>query len=441
MKKRVLFATVVAMACTMMTSCLKGDDWEMLKHPVNIVGEMHPTFGVPIGTGQMNMNDLLTSMSAIYEGNIDPNSNTITVEYNVNVSDTIYALSYVPIPPIPGTKGIGGTKDAFYTKDTVVETAIDIDFFNNVVELQQLSIAHVYVVLSVAVDGNAPAAIANHVNVVFDSMELWYDDHNGIHKQFHPSGVNLSDFSVQINDLRDGVHQTFDTMDMAPMINERPTKLYARYHMKFNVDNSIITQNIASMTIPQIIDSLGMTRVIYSASMDVDMPLSVSINDMSYSFYLDLGDGLASVDLDSILKTINEGLRAEVTMSEFTLETENGIPLNLTLSAYGCAADSVTKLCTLFSNRKVRAAQTDHVYNDYAVFEAVAPTYDTLVAQLNRTVLDKLNESKYLQVDILVDSRDPQNNLRHVAVKTSDFLKMKAYLKVHPTVIVDINSK
>lgn len=439
MKKRVLFATVVALTCAL-TSCMREDDWSMLSHPINITGEMHPTFGVPIGTGQMNMNDLLTSMSALYAGNIDPNSNTITVQYNVGVSDTIYALSYVPFPFPGGSKG-PGAKEAFYTKDTVVETSIDIDFFNNVVELENLSMAHVYVVLSVAVDGDAPASIANHVNVVFDSMELWYDDYNGVHKQFVPTDANLSDFNVQIDDIRTGVHQTFDTMDMAPMINDRPSRLYARYHMKLNVENSIITQNIANMSIGQIIDSLGMTRVIYSANMDVKMPLSVSINDMDYSFSLDMGSGLASVNLDSILKNINEGLSAEVTMSEFTLVLDNGIPLNLTLSAYGYAADSVTRLCTLFSNEKVPAAQTAPMPNDPTVYEAISSTHKEVVASLDKTKLDQLNNSKYLRVEITVDSRDNQGALKHVAVKRSDFLNMRAYLKVHPAINVDIQSK
>lgn len=437
MKKRLFFATLLALAFTL-TSCLKDDDWEMLKHPINISGQMHPTFGIPIGSGQMNMNDLLTSMSAIYEGNIDPNSNTITVEYNVNVSDTIYALSYVPFP---GLKGTRSPKSTFFTKDTVVETAIDIDFFNNVIGLENLSIAHVYVVLSVGVQGDAPAMVANNVTAVFDSMELWYDDYNGVHKQFFPDNVDLSSFSVAITDLRNGVQQTFDTMDMAPMVNERPSKLYARYHMKINVDNSIITENIANMSIGQILDSLQMTHIVYSANMDVEMPLSVSVNDMTYSFYLDLGKGLSGINLDSILHNINEGLSAEITMSEFTLETSNGIPLNLTLSAYGCAGDSVTRLCTLFSDRIVHSAQMSPIPNDPSVYEATAPTTDTLVAQLNRTTLDKLNTSKYLRVDILVDSRDPNNNLRHVAVKRSDFLNLKAYLKVYPTVNVDINLK
>jgi len=431
---------MLALAFTM-TSCLRDDDWEMLKHPVSITGQMHPVFGIPIGTGQMNMNDLFTNMSAIYEGNIDTNSNTITVEYNVNVSDTIRALSYVPFPGFKGSKGSRSPKSSFYTKDTVVETAIDIDFFNNVIGLENLSIAHVYVVLSVGVQGNAPDIVAQNVNAVFDSMELWYDDHNGVHKQFTPSDVDLSSFSVTINDLRTGSQQTFDTMDMASMINERPSKLYARYHMKINVDNSLITENIATMSIGQILDSLQISYLVYSANMDVDMPLSVSVNDMMYSFYLDLGNGLSGINLDSILRNIDEGISAEIAMSEFTLETSNGIPLNLTLSAYGCASDSVTRLCTLFSDRVVRAAQMAPVPNDPAVYEAVAPSYDTVAAQLNRATLDQLNQSKYLRVDILVDSRDPQNNLRHVAVKRSDLLDLKAYLKVHPTVNIDINMK
>ena len=79
--------------------------------------------------------------------------------------------------------------------------------------------------------------------------------------------------------------------------------------------------------------------------------------------------------------------------------------------------------------------------NDPTVYEAISSTHKEVVASLDKTKLDQLNNSKYLRVEITVDSRDNQGALKHVAVKRSDFLNMRAYLKVHPAINVDIQSK
>ena len=440
MKKKVLFATMVALTCAL-TSCLKDDDLEMLRHPIHVTGEFDPTLGIPVGSGQMNMNDLLTSLSGSWGGAIIDTGDVITVEYSMSTSDTVKASSYMQGKKAMPKKSMNmfstpSPKVNWYVKDTVLQDTIDIDFFDDVEFLDSISLAHVWVDLSVGVHGDVSDIIADKVNVTFDSMEIWYKDHTNSFRQF--IDPTLDTFHVYIPDLRDTVKMAFPTMDMADMVNDRPSKMVARYHLKLRVDPSIVSQNIATMSVQDIIDSIGMSYLVYSAKMDVKMPLSVSINNMVYNFDVDMGDGLSSVNLDSILNSIHEGISAEITDCKFKLSLDNGIPLNLSLSARGVAADSVTTLCTIFLNEKVPAAEIGPMANDPLVYEAKNPTHKVIETQLSKTDIEKLKESKYLRVNVTVDSRDDNNMLRHVTVKRSDYLKLKAYLQVHPTVDIDV---
>lgn len=440
MKRVLLFTTLVALVCTV-TSCMRDDDWEMFNHPIHITGEIDPVLGFPVASGEMNMNDLLANLSSDYAGIVNADSNIITVEYSISSVDTVYASSFMnnskrvakASPKAPRMNPLkNGPKVDFFTKDTILEDVIDIDFFNDVKELDSLTLAHVWVDLSVSIKGDIPQNYSQYAYVTFDSIQLWYDDSVGTHKRYYSNEVDLESYHVDIPDLSVGVHEAFPTMDMASMVNERPQRMYARYHLKLRVSPQIITQNIANMAIQDIIDTLGMTYITYSADLQVHMPMTARISNMDYKFDLDLGEGLSSVNLDSVLQNINEGLSAEVTESMFCLSLSNNIPLNLNLTAGAYSEDSVL-LWTAFSDELIPSAVTAPMANDPLVEESVSPTSTVLETTLNRSDIENLNNSKYLRVNIRVNS-----NNKHVAVKKSDMLKIKAYLQIHPTVGIDI---
>ena len=360
----------------------------------------------------------------------------ITVIYSMSASDTIKASSYIDgkkaMPRVaPGLSSKNGAKVDYFTKDTLIEEEIDIDFFNDVEGLDSISLAHVWVDLSVSVHGDIAPLVADKVNVLFDSVEIWYDDHAGVRKRFVDPALDT--FHVSIPDLRDTVKMAFPTMDMASMINERPSKMVAKLHLKLNVDPSIVTQNIATMPIQDIIDSVGMSYLVYSAQMDVKMPLSVRVDNMSYSFSINMGDGLSTINLDSILNSIHDGLSCEVQDSKFRLVLDNGIPLNLNLTARAYAADSTTLLWTAFNNELIPAAVTAPMAGDPLVEEAVSPTHKVLEVTLDKNDIEKFKEAKYMNVDFTVNSSN-----KHVTVKRSDYLNLKAYLQVHPSVDVNV---
>ena len=443
MKKRVLFATAVALVCTSLTSCLKSDDLEMLKHPVNIVGELHPVFGIPVGDGEMNMDDLLKSLSSSYSGNIDSTGDVLVIQYGLQTADTVYTSNYISKGGMKVSSKLPktgyGTKADPYTKDTILENVLDIDFFNDVEALSGISVTHVWAYLSVGVKGffgdNPKPQILDKLHISFDEFELWYDapGYNTPQRFTDPKLDNLV-LELDGTDIVNGNDKDIDSVDMAPMINARPTRIYARYHLKLRADAGLITENISTMTIQEIIDELSNYAnnawISYFADMQFKMPLTMSVDDMDYSFDVDLGEGLSGVDLDAILKTINEGIGAEVTLSEFTLGLDNRIPLNLSLSAIAYSEVVGTPPVALFNNELIPAAP---VTQQGDVWVASGTSHHSITASLNKSDLEKLKDAKSLNVTFGINS-----NNKHVAVKRSDVLKLKAYLKVHPTVTVNI---
>ncbi len=438
MKKTLLFAALLALA-GVFTSCIRDDDWEMLKHPIHVTGSINPYWGVPVAYGQLNMNDILTHFSGNYQGYIDPNNDTITVVYNTNASNTIYAFSaFMKGTKAPTLKGNPGAKAMLYTRDSVFVDTIDIDFFNDVNSLDSINIAHFMVDLKVSAKAifrseTSANLVAPHVHAVFDSLEIWYDSHDDVHKKFDPADMNLDTVRVMVNDIREGFKLNFTTVDMADVANDMPKRIYARYHFKLNVSDSIISQNIADMPIGQILDSLQATQLSYSGDLHVEMPLNIEVENMHYNFDLDMGEGLNTVNLDSILQNISEGIAVNIDDSKFRLILDNGIPLNLTLSASAYDENGLY-LWTAFTNELIPSANLAQDPLDPITWYAVSPSHKELMVELDQNDIEALNKATTLRVSLMVGS-----NNKHVAVKKDDYLKLKAYIQIHPTVDFDID--
>jgi hypothetical protein len=100
MKKSTLLMTIL-LACGAFASCLRSDDLEMLRHPIHVTGSVDPQYGVPVATGEMNINDLLSHLSAEYQGFIADDEEVITVEYQTTMRDTIHAFSELSFTGAP----------------------------------------------------------------------------------------------------------------------------------------------------------------------------------------------------------------------------------------------------------------------------------------------------------------------------------------------------
>ena len=428
MRKIMLFAAALFIAGAM-TSCLRGDDLEMFRHPIHVTGTVNPQYGIPVASGELNINDLLSSFSSDYSGMITDDE-IITVTYDTSLSDTIRALSNVSFKNSRKIKPrIDQAKEMWLTKDTTLMDTIDIDFFNDVDYAGQIDIDHIWLTLKVGAYGKgARDFIGNNVRARFLDLQISYEDHNGVLRNFG----GMPSAYAEINNIFDGFNKHFDSVDIADIVNDMPRRIITSYTFRFQVSSSLMTSNIMSMPYAQILDSIQMTELIYSADLHISLPLSVEFHNMKYNFPVDLGDGLSSVNLDSIVASISSDINFDIDSARFRLTLLNGIPLTLSLTytmqdAYG------NNLIRLFNNKTIAAAELAPNPSNPSQWEAASEKETIIEAPLSAVDIDNLKNAKTLMITFKVDSQS-----KHVCIRRSDSLKLKGFLILSPSLGVDI---
>nr|MBR1549671.1 hypothetical protein [Bacteroidales bacterium] len=418
------------LVCGAFTSCLRSDDLEMLHHPIDVTGSVSPQYGIPVANGEMNINDLLSKLSANYQGLITDDE-VVTLEYNANMIDTIFAFSQIPdVAPAHSVAPSAKDGTMWYSKDTVIIDTIDIDFFNDVSEFSgQLDMEHIWLAIAVRAYGECPETVRPYVRATFDNLIISYEDHNGALKPY--AGINVD--PIQITDITEGFNHSFDTIDIASIANDMPRRLFTQYRLRFNVSSEFITNNIGSMYFGEVLDSVRMSRLIYAADLKVTMPLSIRFNNLTYSFDIDLGDGLSSVDLDSIFSSISEGIEVNIDTARFRMVLDNGIPMAFTLSAKMQDGNG-NDLFDIYQNKTIASANTVPDADDPNRYHASSSVVTTLDAILHQAELNMLDEARVMKVTLVTDT-----DSKHVTIRRDDFLRLKAYLMVRPTVDVNIS--
>ncbi len=443
MKRLVLVAIMAAVALTSI-SCIREEDMEIFKHPIHIQGSIDPNFGVPIGQGEMNLNDLLTTLDDTYTGLILPEEDILTIYYENSIRDTLHLNHFFDDDKHSGKKGHHGTKDvgdegdSIIWADTVLHYNVDIDLFNKVSadELSDydMSIGHLWVSLVSYLGSDSPDAnrqdILDNASIVFKDYALSYVDHIGDTHQFHD--LNLP--PISLFDFLTGGEIHFEDVDMAEIINSLPQAIIASYRMTLKVDTSYFT----GITVPDIrcfkdlADSLHLTWMSFAADLSVRFPMMIHIGALPFHYTIDFGDALEQVDLESILQKIDENVQVTLEESSLNLIIENGLPLDLAIRGTLIDENGVPLSCIIPLDT-IKAAPVAPLADGSGDHEAIGTTTSKIRALLDYDKLVDLNNSKGLRFDFGVATGDG-----HAAIKRTDKLKVRVYLQVHPNISVDI---
>lgn len=436
MKKTILFA-VVLLVSGVFTSCLRDDDLEIFRHPIHLSGHANPQFGIPVATGELNMNNLLTSLSAEYTGMIDSTKEIITVTYSAEAHDTIKAASALSSKSasrnLPSLKP-AATKDfTWFPKDTVFSDTIDVDFFNDVDNLHgHIDIDHIWLNFGARVYGYCPSSYRQFIKGQFDRLVINYEDHDGAPRHF-----NYVVPPINFDNITDTTIRQFDSVDVASIVNDMPRKIIATFRFRLYIRSDLLDSIlIKSIPYETVLDSLRMTELVYNANLNVSMPLSVEINNLNYVYNLDLGDGLSSVNLDSILSSISQDIHVDIERSRFRMVFHNGIPLQYTLNADMLDAGG-NRLFNVYQDKVVESANLIPDPNSpdpsNPQYVAGSDKETILDAILYDNDIDKLSQAKTLRLKLKVDTQN-----KHVCVRREDYMKFKAYLVTNPAVSIDI---
>lgn len=452
---------VLALAAVSMlvASCTK-DDMELLKHPYRVQGDLHPSYGLPIiNNGQLNLNDLLTSFDGTFSG-IITDDNTITFHYDTTIRETIVIGGMIGRQPARKSSARGTARPQpkmsnppFIQRDTVFEYSLPIDFFDKA-DMQSIvdggiSIHELRFNLSAFVQGGCPAnaedALRNYVRARFDELTITYQGHD---YQTH-SFTGFQQQTLLLDDIIEGGSVSFDSVNMAEIVNSMPRMVTARFRMHIEVDSALVLENMGFDTtsinsFQTLLDSLKMTYLTVGGDLDVTLPFEVSIGGLGYNYDLAFSDDNSSTGssdgsvldvLDTILtKLLGEGA-VNMDSSKVTaiVILQNGIPLDLTLD--GTFIDeNGTPTYRLLDHQLVASAVTAPVANRPGVSEAVADSTTRVEIPLSIEALDQMIHSSALRLTLLMATTDSD----YKVVKRDDYLKVKLLVKLDPSLVIDM---
>ena len=206
------------------------------------------------------------------------------------------------------------------------------------------------------------------------------------------------------------------------------------------VDSKVNAFTSLKDTITSIMDDVSKAKFAYNATVAVNIPFALSIGQLSQPMWMKLWDeGNAPVDIDAILNALpgfvqpgNEEDNSYIGESYFNMRMANGMPLEFSIKATLCKADS-TDLITLIDNDTVKAAQLQLMDGWTDRWEAGDTTVSLVRATLNEEKLKKLKKSSLLRLDLSLTS-----NNKIVYVKRSDKLAFQAYIQANASARVDI---
>jgi hypothetical protein len=426
--KRFLITAILAVSVIAATSCVRDEDWELLRHPVHVRGTLDPNFGTPIAYGHVTINDVLHMFNGDYTGLLDPEDDILTINFEAEGSDSILARSLM-------SKSVG-TKGFFMASDTTISYNVNITLFDNVtlhdIVNNNISINHLWLDFVADIRGDCPESVrdtvARYVHAVFDSLVVKYTDYNGVVHNF--PGVDIE--PIPFDSVLATKHIQFDSIDMAEIVNSMPRNVNVSFRFRFALDDTIFALDLADAYFSQLLDSIKMTKIYYDANVKVAFPFEIKINSLPYSFDVDLGEGLSQVDIDAVLDSIGEGVDVDIKDSYLTLGFANGIPLELGIAGTLIDANGLPLGTPLFVDTII-AAPSAPSPDDPTTNIAIADTTTRVVIAMNRQRLQQLRNAKKIRFDMQMATGN-----KHVSIRRSDYLKIKVYLKLHPEAVIDI---
>lgn len=441
--KRQLLPLILLICAVVAASCVRKEDLDLLRQPVHVQGEIDPHLGVPIAEGQMTINDVLTMLSSSYTGLIDPDSNTITIYYDAEHVDSIMAGNLIATPAM--------TKGTLVSIDTTITYGVNINLFDDVsmqnIVNGNIDINHLFLTLNVGLLGRCGTNVSqgmkdtinSFVSAVFDSLVINYTDHNGGHHTL--SNVDMTPEVVRLDTIVDNYKQFTVKADLAEIANSMPRNITASIRFRFDIDESIFNLSFSDINyFSQLMDTIKLTKLIYDANVHVEFPFDIHIGYLPYSFTLDLGEeGLSSLNLDSLTAALGDDVDIELKESALNLRFVNNIPMYIDIATWMLDENNLPLGAPILADTTIASSGTINAGDNTRVSDPDNPSTTVVTMKLNKELLERLKNTRHLRFDMALhtDATGTTGN-EHVKVRKTDYLKVKAMVKLHPSVNVDI---
>ena len=439
MKKK-LFLVLVLAVVTMLPSCVRDEDWDMLKHPVHVKAEVDPNIGAPVGSGKLTLNDILHMLSSTYTGIIDPNADIITIHFDTVLTDTIHNLANPSIK----SPFKGGRKAASIVKDSLITYALDITLFDNV-EVEEfvagnIEIGSLLLSTDIFFKAECPDSVVEgvrrYVTASINMFTIHYTDHNGVGQTF----TSYGDQAIPIDSLLAGYHYVKNDVEMREIINEMPRHIEVSYMFHFELNGDFFSD-------PECINMVEGIRdffVYYNADLRAEFPFDIRIGSIPYQFKINFaGDSLPQINIDHIIDSILQGFHLDAEHDVYLKESsikfafENDLPLNLDMAAVLLDASNNVIGDTLIKH-SVKSATTGPIGGTSTSYESKQPYVTRLNVPLDTMRYQQFRQTSKIGFDLRIATGDANAAGHTVAIRREDYLKIKVYLQLHPSAFVDV---
>ena len=416
MKSRKIILSALVVVCCLCTSCLKDGlkDFDALRHPMHLTGTFNPTYGLPLGYAEVDMQGLLT-MFKQSDGYIRAEDGWVTLVFDSTI------VSHIDIN---SSKKAEGDRECYnYT----ASGSLNIDIFKNIENLPDtgdIKIKNLYTSLLANIRANMdPTTVAmvqrTGTEIYFDSIRLLCRDKYG---SMHP--VVAIDSHFIVHDFEYGTDiPLFKDNDIKDVINLQPNRL--SYSLRVNI--SIPSDSLTLPLMSYIGSHLGFHSLDVTTHISLDFPITAYINNLSYNLNIEMSpsDALEKLTIDT---------------SVLILEFENSMPFEFDLSGNMQDKNGNT-LCALIDDAfTLQGGKIGYnsSLNNYAV---VAPQTSTMTIPLNREKLEALKQCYNIQLSSKLrtsKNMDTPPAKPEVTVGADNRLKAKAYARLSPIVDLDV---
>ncbi len=412
-------------AISLFTAACSNDIDRFLDNPYWIHAEFNPSYGIPLGHGEIALEDIIDKVGGLPE--------EVSITYN---NHNIVTLNYATIMhnEIPvelensdAKRRKSGTKDSREEEIFVFTDTIPFDlrsqFGEFIPDSEQLQLNNIFLSLASNITTDASAN-------TFDAIERWginfqldtaivYGHNTATEERFVlaelTEGLMLTDILSE-----NGFHDTlFNKQNFGEILsrnfNEISYRIVLRVHIPVQTDLVSVSQFMQ--------DSLEMTKFVMDNNIAVEYPVTGMISDLGYDFNVQMKTGE--------IETYGIGIDT----AQLVLEIENGIPLELCLQAQ--LVDSLgNTLCNAFPNCEydtIGAARTKwNTESQSHITES--PTTSVHYISLNDERFGHLQNTRNIQVSIAAStSHDETDGSRKmVSLRGQDHLKIRAYVQATP---------
>lgn len=433
-------ALIAILSASLLSSCVKSDDFDALSHDLEITGQLRPSLGLPIGESFMGIGDLLGSWQttgSIIE--VDPNTHFITFVY----ADTIHNQMVFSSSKNTKYSTVRNAKDGSeVAKITQHYTGnVGIDLFNNI---DDVNLIGTYVDLSTFIKAyghdDYETLIATYkLKVYFTNITFSLDGANGGNALLTPADECDT---VTVSQMLAGYNLVIaDHTDLSPCLALHPNKI--SYGMDMVVEFSTeSTDAIISDTAAFVQDNLNLDSLVTNTTISANFPLQIQTTSFQYN--MDVPMDLSTVDtaISSFRERISFGdssylalrfintLPFSFLMSDLLYDASNspildedGMPMHIYGS--GGLIDSPQLKDTVIGT------ETYYVSNG-------VPVETILKTNIGDEKMDRLLRTRKMVINIRINSGSLNGGVpAHVTVRDVDKLATYIYIVTNPESMQD----